>query len=233
MRRSYHVPMATNLPRHFWGKHKFEHAWDKFDLLYFHCFLQQSSNMKDRIEPWKKLSSIIPHLWWFWYKILNWFIHAIYLSLSRILFPVERQDLTEEMFESSGVDPTRRPTRLTMEEFNALCLSYSDICHRIPGIFHYNYRWKCRTFCHGTPGMFHYSCRWKHRTSAIGYLEYSITTTGENAGHICHGIPGMFHYNCRWKHRTSAIGYLECSIRAAGEISVKSLIIYIDICHKL
>ena len=216
MRRSYHVEMATNLPRHVRGKHKFEHAWDKFDLLYFHCFLQQSSNMKDRIEPWKKLSSIIPHLWWFWYEILNWFIHAIYLSLSRILFPVERQDLTEEMFESSGVDPTRRPTRLTMEEFNALCLSYSDICHRIPGIFHYNYRWKHRTYiCHGIPGMFHYNYRWKHRT------------------YICHGIPGMFHYNYRWKHRTSAIGYLECSIRAAGEISVTSLNVYIDICHKL
>ncbi|XP_072178471.1 dimethyladenosine transferase 1, mitochondrial-like isoform X1 [Diadema setosum] len=57
-----------------------------------------------------------------------------------ILFPIERQDLTKEMFETSGVDPSRRPFRLTMEEFNALCLSYHDICQRIPGIFHYNYR---------------------------------------------------------------------------------------------
>ncbi|XP_041463162.1 dimethyladenosine transferase 1, mitochondrial-like [Lytechinus variegatus] len=56
------------------------------------------------------------------------------------LFPLERQDLTQEVFDTSGVDPTQRPLWLTMEEFNALCLSYRNICERIPGMFAYNYR---------------------------------------------------------------------------------------------
>eukprot|EP00057_Strongylocentrotus_purpuratus_P033398 XP_791286.3 PREDICTED: dimethyladenosine transferase 1, mitochondrial [Strongylocentrotus purpuratus] len=56
------------------------------------------------------------------------------------LFPVERQDLTQEVFDTSGVDPTQRPVWLTMEEFNALCMSYKNIIQRIPAMFHYNYR---------------------------------------------------------------------------------------------
>lgn len=56
------------------------------------------------------------------------------------LFPYDRSDLAEEMFELSDVHPTRRPTSLTMEDFAKLCYTYQNICKRIPGIFEYYYR---------------------------------------------------------------------------------------------
>ncbi|XP_072035684.1 dimethyladenosine transferase 1, mitochondrial-like [Amphiura filiformis] len=58
-----------------------------------------------------------------------------------ILFPYPMmKELTNEMFESSGVDPTRIAPSLSMEEINGLCLAYSAICDRIPGLIDYNYR---------------------------------------------------------------------------------------------
>ncbi|XP_022082161.1 dimethyladenosine transferase 1, mitochondrial-like [Acanthaster planci] len=56
------------------------------------------------------------------------------------LFPLERPDLTEEIFWKTAIDPMRRPMTLTMEEFNLLCQAYYNICLRIPGMIDYNYR---------------------------------------------------------------------------------------------
>ncbi|PIK57004.1 putative dimethyladenosine transferase 1, mitochondrial [Apostichopus japonicus] len=56
------------------------------------------------------------------------------------LFPYDRSDLTQEMFETSEVHPTLRPFNLTMDDFARLSYAYLHICNRIPGIFEYNYR---------------------------------------------------------------------------------------------
>ncbi|XP_071800921.1 dimethyladenosine transferase 1, mitochondrial-like [Asterias amurensis] len=56
------------------------------------------------------------------------------------LFPLERQDLTDEIFQVTKIDPTQRPMLLTMEDFNLMCHAYYNICQRIPGMFDYNYR---------------------------------------------------------------------------------------------
>ncbi|XP_038044098.1 dimethyladenosine transferase 1, mitochondrial-like [Patiria miniata] len=56
------------------------------------------------------------------------------------LFPLERPDLTDEVFQKTDIDPMRRPMTLTMEEFNLICHAYNNICLRIPGIQEYNYR---------------------------------------------------------------------------------------------
>ena len=58
----------------------------------------------------------------------------------RSLFPLERQDLTDEIFQVTKIDPTQRPMLLTMEDFNLMCHAYYNICQRIPGMFDYNYR---------------------------------------------------------------------------------------------
>ena len=50
------------------------------------------------------------------------------------------KDLTHEIFEESGVDSTRRPTQLSIKDFNHMCHAYSAICDRIPGIIDYDYR---------------------------------------------------------------------------------------------
>ncbi|KAL8598584.1 hypothetical protein ACOMHN_013467 [Nucella lapillus] len=57
------------------------------------------------------------------------------------LFPVHREDLVEEMIESSGVDPHSRSYMLSVHDFKHLCHAYSHICSReSTDIYTYDYR---------------------------------------------------------------------------------------------
>ncbi|XP_076462656.1 dimethyladenosine transferase 1, mitochondrial-like [Babylonia areolata] len=56
------------------------------------------------------------------------------------LFPVHREDLVEEMFEASGVDPQSRSYMLSVREIGHLCHAYSNICSRESDIYGYDYR---------------------------------------------------------------------------------------------
>ncbi|XP_002739171.2 dimethyladenosine transferase 1, mitochondrial-like [Saccoglossus kowalevskii] len=57
-----------------------------------------------------------------------------------ILFPYDYQELVDDVFEMTGVDPSTTPQWLTVDDFNRLCIAYNDICSRYPGIMNYNYR---------------------------------------------------------------------------------------------
>ncbi|NP_001079850.1 dimethyladenosine transferase 1, mitochondrial [Xenopus laevis] len=62
-----------------------------------------------------------------------------------ILFPEEiRIQLTEQMLRLADVDPTLRPTELTMTHFKKLCNVYREMCDQNPHLFSYNYREELR-----------------------------------------------------------------------------------------
>ncbi|KAK7485349.1 hypothetical protein BaRGS_00023448 [Batillaria attramentaria] len=58
------------------------------------------------------------------------------------LFPPDRLDLVEDMFEESEVDPTSRSYMLTVKEIGRLCQSYNSICQHEPDIYTYDFRSK-------------------------------------------------------------------------------------------
>lgn len=58
----------------------------------------------------------------------------------KTLFPVDQPQLSEEMVEKSGVNPSFTSYQLSMEEYDRLCHAYNDICQRIPAIFEYDFR---------------------------------------------------------------------------------------------
>lgn len=59
----------------------------------------------------------------------------------RILFPeAERLEKAEQMLMLADVDPTLRPTQLSMFHFKSLCDVYRKMCEDDPKLFAYNYR---------------------------------------------------------------------------------------------
>ncbi|XP_015271121.1 PREDICTED: dimethyladenosine transferase 1, mitochondrial [Gekko japonicus] len=59
----------------------------------------------------------------------------------RILFPeAERLEKAEQMLMLADVDPTLRPTQLSMFHFKNLCDVYRKMCDEDPKLFVYNYR---------------------------------------------------------------------------------------------
>ncbi|XP_056423029.1 dimethyladenosine transferase 1, mitochondrial [Hyla sarda] len=62
-----------------------------------------------------------------------------------LLFPEEnRTKLTEQILTISNVEPTLRPTELSMKHFKGLCNSYRELCDRDPNLFFYNFREELR-----------------------------------------------------------------------------------------
>ncbi|KYO18614.1 dimethyladenosine transferase 1, mitochondrial [Alligator mississippiensis] len=58
-----------------------------------------------------------------------------------ILFPeADRLKKTEQMMLTADVDPTLRPTQLTMLHFKGLCDAYRKMCDEDSSLFAYNYR---------------------------------------------------------------------------------------------
>ncbi|XP_021322908.1 dimethyladenosine transferase 1, mitochondrial isoform X1 [Danio rerio] len=58
-----------------------------------------------------------------------------------MLFPEsQRQELTEELLCSADVDPTLRPTEISISEFRALADAYSKLCNENQGLFDYDFR---------------------------------------------------------------------------------------------
>lgn len=58
------------------------------------------------------------------------------------MFPPERFDLVEEMFEKTAIDPESRSYMLTVQEIGHFCEVYNSICQREENIFTYDYRSK-------------------------------------------------------------------------------------------
>lgn len=63
----------------------------------------------------------------------------------RKLFPeVCRVELTQEMMQKADVDPTLRPTELTIPQFRALADAYAYLCTQEPGLLSYEFREELR-----------------------------------------------------------------------------------------
>ncbi|XP_034964575.1 dimethyladenosine transferase 1, mitochondrial isoform X2 [Zootoca vivipara] len=59
----------------------------------------------------------------------------------RVLFPeAERLEKAEQLLKLADVDPTLRPTQLSMFHFKSLCDVYRKMCDEDPKLFTYNYR---------------------------------------------------------------------------------------------
>lgn len=59
----------------------------------------------------------------------------------RKLFPEARRlELTQEVMQSADVDPTLRPTQLTIPQIRALADAYAHLCSREPGLHGYEFR---------------------------------------------------------------------------------------------
>ncbi|XP_056623604.1 dimethyladenosine transferase 1, mitochondrial [Triplophysa dalaica] len=62
-----------------------------------------------------------------------------------MLFPEsQRQELSEQLLHSADVDPTLRPTELSISEFRALVDAYCRLCHEHQGLNDYDFREELR-----------------------------------------------------------------------------------------
>ncbi|KAG7226244.1 hypothetical protein INR49_002994 [Caranx melampygus] len=61
------------------------------------------------------------------------------------LFPEGcRMELTQEMMQKADVDPTLRPTELTIPQFRALVDAYAHLCIQEPSLLSYEHREELR-----------------------------------------------------------------------------------------
>lgn len=73
------------------------------------------------------------------------FHHGPLFFLHRKLFPEAcRPELTEEMMRRADVEPTLRPTELTIPQFRALADAYAYLCAREPQLLSYEFREELR-----------------------------------------------------------------------------------------
>ena len=62
-----------------------------------------------------------------------------------MLFPeAQRLESTGKLLELADVDPTLRPTQLTVSHFKSLCDVYRKMCDEDPHLFAYNFRQELR-----------------------------------------------------------------------------------------
>lgn len=74
-------------------------------------------------------------------------------SSFRKLFPeAYRIELTQEMMQKADVDPTLRPTELTIPQIRALADVYAQLCTHEPSLLSYNYREELRLKHHTKQG---------------------------------------------------------------------------------
>lgn len=58
-----------------------------------------------------------------------------------MLFPeAQRLESTEKLLQLADIDPTLRPTQLSLLHFRSLCDIYRKMCDEDPQLFGYNFR---------------------------------------------------------------------------------------------
>ncbi|XP_003215825.1 dimethyladenosine transferase 1, mitochondrial isoform X1 [Anolis carolinensis] len=88
-------------------------------------------------QPFKLVEKVVQSVFQFRRKYCH---HGI-----RILFPeATRLEKAEQMLMLADVDPTLRPTQLSMFHFKNLCDVYRKMCDEDPSLFAYNYREELR-----------------------------------------------------------------------------------------
>lgn len=79
------------------------------------------------------------------YIIINIIIQVKFLPLPhfpfRMLFPeAQRLESTGRLLQLADIDPTLRPTHLSLMHFKSLCDVYRKMCDEDPQLFTYNFR---------------------------------------------------------------------------------------------
>nr|XP_056709247.1 dimethyladenosine transferase 1, mitochondrial [Euleptes europaea] len=88
-------------------------------------------------QPFKLVEKVVQSVFQFRRKYCH---HGV-----RILFPeAERLKKAEQMLMLADVDPTLRPTQLSMFHFKNLCNVYRKMCDEDPKLFAYNFREELR-----------------------------------------------------------------------------------------
>lgn len=58
----------------------------------------------------------------------------------RLLFPSNRQNLTEEIFRQTGINPESPSYKLTTQEIGQICILYEQFCNEYSDVKDYNFR---------------------------------------------------------------------------------------------
>lgn len=73
------------------------------------------------------------------------FLNLFLLRSYRMLFPeTQRLRMTEKLLWRADVDPTLRPTDISVSQFRALADAYSGLCRENHELFSYEYREELR-----------------------------------------------------------------------------------------
>lgn len=84
-------------------------------------------------QPFKMVEKVVRNIFQFRRKYC-------YKGIEK-LFPQARcAELTKEMMQKADVDPTLRPTELTIPHIRALCDAYAHLCSHDPDLFSYDFR---------------------------------------------------------------------------------------------
>lgn len=71
-------------------------------------------------------------------------ISSLFPPLRKLFPEARRAELTQEVMQKADVDPTLRPTELTIPNVGALADAYAQLCAREPGLLSYEFREELR-----------------------------------------------------------------------------------------
>lgn len=88
-------------------------------------------------QPFKLVEKVIRNIFQFRRKHCHKGIEKLFPEACRV-------ELTQEMMQKADVDPTRRPTELTIPEIRALVDAYAHVCNHEPSFLNYEFREELR-----------------------------------------------------------------------------------------
>ncbi|XP_029981987.1 dimethyladenosine transferase 1, mitochondrial [Sphaeramia orbicularis] len=88
-------------------------------------------------QPFKMVEKVVRNIFQFRRKYC-------YKGVEKLFPEARRAELTEEMMQKADVDPTLRPTELTIPQFRALSDAYAHLCNRDPDLLSYEHREELR-----------------------------------------------------------------------------------------
>lgn len=88
-------------------------------------------------QPFKLVEKLVRNIFQFRRKHCHKGIEKLFPEVCRV-------ELTQEMMQKADVDPTLRPTELTMSQFRALADAYAHLCTHEPSLLGYEFREELR-----------------------------------------------------------------------------------------
>ncbi|XP_034077857.1 dimethyladenosine transferase 1, mitochondrial [Gymnodraco acuticeps] len=88
-------------------------------------------------HPFKLVEKVIRNVFQFRRKYC-------YKGVEKLFPEASRFELTQKMLQNADVDPTLRPTELTIPQFRALADAYAHLCMHEPSLLHYEFREELR-----------------------------------------------------------------------------------------